>query len=294
MTQVITVEDRELKLTNLDKIYWPELKITKGDMINYYVELSPYLLPHLKNRPFSMKPFPDGIYGDSFYQKEVPKEAPSWYRSTPIPSGRRGMVNWGLINDLPSLVWIANRGCIEMHTWFSRLPNLATPDVAVLDLDPSPESPFTDVIRIALLFKQLLDDLKLHSFPKTSGMSGMHIYIPIKPIYPFSKVRDFLVKLCTVVQQVVPDITTLERTVQKRGRKIYLDAVQNASAKTIPAPYSLRPSPHATVSAPLLWDEVTDSLAPEQFTLFNIGRRLKEKGELFAPLLELQQELPSF
>ncbi|MDW7673104.1 MAG: non-homologous end-joining DNA ligase, partial [Bacillota bacterium] len=251
MINTITIENREVKLTNLEKIYWPELDLVKGDLINYYIEISSYMLPHIINRPFSMKPFPEGIHGQTFYQKEVPKEAPPWLATTPIPSRGRGFVNWGLINDLPSLVWFANRGCIEMHTWFSRLPNLSMPDVAVLDIDPSQGSSFESVVEIAQLFHQLLQELGLTGLPKTSGMSGLHIYIPIKPIYPFTKVREFLLKLCQMVEQVVPAIATLERNVAKRGTKIYLDAVQNASAKTIPAPYSLRPSPEATVSTPL-------------------------------------------
>lgn len=292
MGNSVTIDGHTVMLTNLDKVYWPELNLTKGHMLDYYIKVSPYLLPHLKNRPFSMKPFPEGIHGTTFYQKEVPSNAPSWYQKVAIHSIRNKVVNWGLVNDLASLVWIANRGCIEMHTWFSRTPDMNFPDIAVLDLDPSAESTFLQVVTVANLFKQLLKELNLKSYPKTSGMSGLHIYIPIKPQYSFLTVRQFLLKLCEMVVNAAPELATLERVIAKRGSKIYLDAVQNSRNKTIPAPYSLRPSPEATVSTPLLWEEVNEQLHPSQFNFFNILQRIEEIGELFAPLLTCPQELP--
>ena len=293
MSNLLTIEEKQVKLTNLEKILWPELQLTKADLIQYYIDISPYLLPHLRNRPFSMKPYPDGIYGNTFYQKATPKEAPAWYQTWPIPSSKGKTVHWGLVNDLPSLIWVANRGCLEMHTWFSRAPQLDFPDVAVLDLDPSAQSSFDQVIEIALLFHQLLKEFALISFPKTSGMSGIHIYIPIAPQYTFFQVRQFLLKLCTLVEQVAPEQATLERNVEKRGSRIYLDAVQNATNKTIPAPYSLRPAKEATISTPLDWSEVKKGLSPQDFNYHNIFQRIKEQGDLFAPLLQLAQQLPA-
>lgn len=290
----LTVENRKVKVTNLDKIFWPELGLTKGDLIDYYIRIGPQLLPYIKNRPFSMKPFPDGVEGKSFYQKDCPKEAPDWITTTPIPSERKGVVNWCVINDIPSLIWIANRACIEMHTWFSRLPVLDKPDIAVLDIDPSGNTGFRESVQIAVLFKTLLDELGMTAVPKTSGATGMHIYLPIEPVYSFSEVRTFLLKLCQLVEQAAPHLSTLERNVKKRGDRVYLDAVQNASAKTIPAPYSLRPTPRATVSAPLLWEELSEpDLSPDNFTMQNIFARIDELGDLFETTLSQRQRLPN-
>ncbi|KUO51468.1 MAG: hypothetical protein APF76_13980 [Desulfitibacter sp. BRH_c19] len=290
---MLQIEGKEVKLTNLEKLYWPELNLTKGDMINYYIKMGPYILPHLKNRPFSMKPYPDGIDGKSFYQKQCPKEAPDWLETFPINSSKKGYVDWCLINDLPSLIWIANRACIEMHTWFSRVPNLDKPDIAVLDIDPSGDTGFKESQIIAKLFKIIIDELKLTAIPKTSGATGIHIYIPIEPIYSFTQVREFLLKICRIVEEANPGLATTERNVKKRGSKVYLDAVQNASGKTIPAPYSLRPTPQATVSTPLLWKELEDdNLLPTKFTIENTISRLSQTGDLFRAVLNERQILP--
>lgn len=290
---ILRIEDKEIKITNLEKVLWPGLRITKGDMINYYIKVAPYILPYLQNRPFSMKPYPNGIAGKSFYQKQCPKEAPEWLETIPISSSKKGYVDWCLINNLPSLIWIANRACIEMHTWFSRVPNLDKPDIAVLDIDPSGDTGFKESKIIANLFKIIIDDLKLISVPKTSGATGIHIYIPIKPIYSFSQVREFLLKICRIVEEANPELATIERNVKKRGSKVYLDAVQNGSGKTIPAPYSLRPTPQATVSTPLLWEELADdNLTPTKFTINNIMLRLTNLGDLFQVLLTDGQLLP--
>ncbi len=290
---ILTVNGKELKLTNLEKVFWPELGLTKADLINYYIKIADYLLPYLHNRPFSMKPFPDGIKGKSFYQKQSPKETPPWLATTPIVSEKKGQVDWCLINDLPSLIWIANRACIEMHTWFSKLPHLDKPDVAVFDIDPSGSTGFSEAVEVAKMLKIILDELKLLSFPKTSGATGLHIYVPIETKYTFSQVRTFLLKICRIVEETNPQLATTQRNVKKRGDRVYLDAVQNASGKTIPAPYSLRPTPKATVSAPLLWEEIFDpSLKPEQFNALNIFERLKDMGDLFKDVLSKKQTLP--
>ncbi|MGF7184081.1 bifunctional non-homologous end joining protein LigD [Desulfitispora alkaliphila] len=290
---VLQVEGKNVSVSNLDKLFWSELNLTKGDMIDYYIRISPYLLPYIKGRPFSMKPYPQGISGESFYQKECPREAPPWLSRTPIPSKRKGVVNWCVINDLPSLIWIANRACIEMHTWFSRLPHLDKPPVAVIDLDPSGNTGFRQAAETALLYKPILDQLGLQSFPKTSGATGIHIYIPIAPKYSFDQVRQFLAQLNPLVVEARPDLTTTERRVNQRGDRIYLDTAQNGSNKTIPAPYSLRPTAQATVSTPLTWSEVANpQLMPEDFTFQNIFQRLDELGDLFRPVLELEQKLP--
>ncbi|MEW6623537.1 MAG: non-homologous end-joining DNA ligase [Bacillota bacterium] len=294
MMNNLYIEGKEVKVTNLDKVFWPELGLTKADLIKYYIQVAPILLAHIRGRPFSMKPYPDGISGKSFYQKECPKEAPAWLQTTPIASDRKGVVNWCIINDTPSLIWIVNRACIEMHTWFARLPYLKHPDIAVLDIDPSGNTGFTEAVKVAKLFKALLDELNLHGFPKTSGMSGIHIYIPIKPVYSFSQVREFLLKLCQIIESYESGLATTVRSIKRRGDKVYLDAVQNASGKTIPAPYSLRPSPEATVSTPILWKELEDpALVPTKFTIQTIFPRLEMYGDLFQGVLDKQQKLPA-
>ena len=289
----LKIEGKEIKLTNLDKIFWPDLNITKGEMIDYYINVARYLLPHIKNKPFSMKPYPDGVNGKSFYQKQCPQEAPQWLATAPIYSSKRGYVDWCLINDLPSLIWISNRACIEMHTWFSRVPDLDTPDIAVLDIDPSGSTGFKEAQTVARMFKVLIDEFKLTALPKTSGATGIHIYLPIEPIYSFNQVRDFLLKLCHYVEKANPGLATTERNIKKRGNKVYLDAVQNASGKTIPAVYSLRPTPEATVSTPLLWEELDDeSLLPNRFTIANTLSRISDMGRLFQEVLTKSQRLP--
>lgn len=289
----LSIEGKELVLTNLEKVFWPELNLTKADLINYYIKIANYILPYLKDRPFSMKPFPDGIKGKSFYQKQCPKEAPDWLQTTPIYSKKKGYVDWCLINDLPSLVWIANRACIEMHTWFSKLPDLNKPDMAVLDLDPSGNIGFRETVVVAKIFKIILDELNLFSIPKTSGATGIHIYIPIKQKYKFSEVRYFLLEICKLVEKFKPDLATTERNVKKRGNKVYLDAVQNSSGKTVPAPYSLRPTPEATVSTPIFWEELDKDISPKEFNIFTIFGRLNIHGDLFQEFFTRKQNLPT-
>jgi bifunctional non-homologous end joining protein LigD len=289
---ILTIGGRDVEVSNLDKVLFPEAGITKGDLIEYYIRMSPYILPYLTDRPFTMVPYPHGVTGKSFYQKQRPENAPDWMAGVQVPSEKRGYIDYCLVNDVPSLVFMANKACIEMHAWFSRTPELDNPDVAVFDLDPSGNTGFRDAVAAARMIKVVLDEYGLTAVPKTSGMSGLHIVIPIQPT-PFSEVQEFLKAVCRVVAKADPGRFTTERTVARRGNRVYLDAVQNARGKTIPAPYSVRPSPTATVSAPLTWEEVhDDGLCPEQFTMRNIEGRVKEMGDLFAPVYKLRQALP--
>lgn len=290
---LLNIEEKNLELSNLDKVYYPKINLTKGEVLDYYIKIAPYILPHIKNRPFSMLNFPDGVEGKNFYRKQCPADAPEWLQTIKIPSETKGDINWCMVNDLASLIWMANRSCIEMHTWFSRAEDLKKPDIAVMDLDPSGNAGFKEAVIAAKGYHILLDELKITAFPKTSGATGIHIVIPIEPIYTFEEVRFFLIKLSKIITDTYPQVTTTQRTISKRGDKIYLDAVQNASGKTIPAPYSLRATQDATVSAPLLWKELDENtLSPENFTIYNIFERIQEKGDLVSNIYGLKQRLP--
>ena len=288
----INVNGQSVELSNIDKVLFPKVNIKKGDLIDYYIKYSPYILKWLRDRPFTMVPFPDGIEGKSFYQKRRPDNAPEYLKSVTLPSKRKESLEWCLVNNLPSLIYIVNRACIEMHAWFSRLPELDKPDVAIFDLDPSGNTDYLDAVKAAKLIRIILEEYKLKSFPKTSGATGLHIVIPIEPT-PFDVVQRFLTKVCMMVEKADPEHFTTQRIINKRGDKVYLDAVQNARGKTIPSPYSVRPTPQATVSTPITWEEVESSIDPTSFRIDTIDKRINELGDLFEPVYELHQKLPS-
>ena len=234
--------------------------------------------------------YPDGIYGKTFFQKQRPEDAPEWLQSVEIPSAEKDIC-WCLVNDLPSLIYMANRSCIETHAWFSRFPELDNPDVAIFDLDPSGNTGFPDAAAAALLIKTVLDAYGLMSVPKLSGKTGVHVVLPITPT-PFERVRNFLSAVCRQVEKAQPERFTTERTIVKRGNKVYLDAVQNGRGKTLPSPYSVRATPNANVSAPVTWEELQKGVSPE-FTMRNIEQRVKDIGDLFTPVYTTRQVIPS-
>ena len=278
---------QELKLTNQNKIYFPDDDVSKGDVIDYYQSISKYILPHLKARPQSMNRFPNGIKGLSFYQKDASEETPNWIEIEKVFSESSDKyINYIICNDKETLAYLNNLGCIELNVWTSRLPKADFPDYLVLDLDPSDKNTFEDVIETTLAVKEVLDFAEIKAVPKTSGSSGIHIYIPMGGKYDYDQVKDFGHLLMQMVQQKLPDLTTLERSLQKRDKnKIYLDYLQNRRGQTLASVYSLRPKEGATVSMPLEWDEVKVGLKPTDFTIHNALERLKEKGDLFKPVL---------
>lgn len=291
MNGQVTIASREFALSNLDKVLWPEDGYTKGELINYYVQVAPYLLPHLRGRPLVLTRFPNGIHSKSFYQKNAPDYLPDWIRTFvwySVDSQRD--INFIVAEEPADMAWLANQACIEMHPWLSSVPNVEYPDFVVIDLDPSPGSRYQDVVDIALVVKELLDNLGLRSYPKTSGSEGLHVYIPIVNAYTYEQVRKFAHILASMVTEVLPKIATIERTVKLRGSKVYVDYLQNALGKTLSSVYSVRPRPGAPVSTPLLWEEVT-KVIPSQFTIKTIFPRLQEKGDLFAPVLYDLQSL---
>ena len=291
MKEQVTIASREFALSNLDKVLWPEDGYTKGELINHYVQAAPYLLPHLRGRPLALTRFPDGIRGKSFYQKNAPDYLPEWIRTFSwYSTDSQRYINFIVAEEPAALAWLANQACIEMHPWLSSIPTLDYPDFVVIDLDPSKGSSYQDVISIALLVKELLDNLDLRSYPKTSGSEGLHIYIPIINSYTYEQVRKFAQVVAALVVEVLPQIATIERTVKMRGNKVYVDYLQNALGKTLSSVYSVRPRPGAPVSTPLLWDEITQ-VTPAQFNIKTIFPRLQEKGDLFAPVLYDRQSL---
>lgn len=284
--QELEINQKLLKLTNLDKLFWPADGYTKHDLLQFYIEISPFLLPYLQDRPCNFQRFPDGIEGKRFYQKNLPSFAPDWIKTFPIPSEER-VIDYIVVNNLETLVYLANLACLEIHPWHSRTKNILYPDWGIVDLDPQDGVDFSMVVETARMVKDVLDSLELQGFPKTSGATGMQIYIPLKPRYTYEQVRDIIGYICSLVHEKARQITTMERMIKKRGAKVYLDYLQNLRGKTINAPYTVRPVPGASVSTPLTWDEaLSGRITPREFTIKTIMRRLQTKGDIFAPVLK--------
>ncbi|MHA6697710.1 DNA ligase D [Chryseobacterium sp. A321] len=282
-----TKSKREVKLTNQKKVYFPESGITKGDLIAYYQSVAEYILPHLKHRPQSLNRFPNGIEELNFYHKDAGKEAPTWMDKVSILSESNDKDNLYLIgNTKEDLAYLNNLGCIDLNPWNSTVDHLHTPTWLALDLDPSENNTFEHVIETAMAVKEVLDLSKVKGYAKTSGSSGIHIYLPMEAKYSFEQVKNFAHILMQKVNQLLPELTTLERNLKKRGKeKIYLDYLQNRFGQTLASVYSVRPKPHAPVSMPLNWNEVKSGLSPTDFTIHSALERIKKKGDLFKPVL---------
>jgi bifunctional non-homologous end joining protein LigD len=278
------IEGHLLKFTHLNKIYWPQDGITKRDMFNYYHQVAPFMVPYLKDRPMSLNRFPGGIHGESFYQKNVKDKAPDWATTMPYTNAEGVVKDYLLGQDEATLLWMATLGCIEMNPWFSRVQSPDCPDYCVIDLDPDQQH-FDQVIQAALEVKKVLDAIEVPGYPKTSGSTGMHIYIPLGAKYTYEQSQLFANIIVKLVQQQIPDFTTLERMISNRKGKMYLDFLQNRPGATIAGVYSLRPKPGATVSMPLTWDEVKPGLTMRDFTIHNAMDRIRETGDLFEGVL---------
>lgn len=284
--ETININGHDLKFTNLDKIYWPDEKITKRDMLNYYYNMLPYILPYMKDRPQSLNRHPNGIKGESFYQKNVTGKVADWLTTYHYKSESSGDKNFLVCTEEASLMYIASLGCIEVNPWHSRIQNADNPDWCVIDLDPDDTNPFSQVIEAAHAVKKVLDAINVPSYPKTSGSTGIHIYIPLGAQYSYDQSKLLAELIVNIVYQDISSFTSLERSPLKRKGKIYLDFLQNRSIQTIAAPYSLRPKPGATVSTPLHWNEVKKGLTIKQFNINTIFDRLKDVGDIFKPVLE--------
>lgn len=274
-----------LKPTNLRKVFWPAEGYTKADLIEYYERVAAWMLPYLRDRPLVLTRFPDGIAGKSFYQKDAPEFAPAWVRTERIYSrDTERDIAYLVVDDVEMLRYVANSAAIPIHCWASRVPSLERPDWLVLDLDPK-GAPFTDVVRVALALRRILDDLALPSYVKTSGATGLHILLPLGARYTYEQARTFARLLAVLGVEAEPEISTVARPLRDRGGKVYIDFGQNGHGQTIVAPFSLRPLPGAPASCPLEWREVTPRLDPARFNLKTIAARFEKIADPLAPVL---------
>jgi bifunctional non-homologous end joining protein LigD len=291
---VIRKGRRELRLSNLDKPFWPDEGITKGDLIAYYRDVADALVPHLRERPFTMKRYPDGWQGKHFFQKQAPSHMPEWIRRTPQPAstreGEKKIIEYALVNDELALLWMVNMGCIDMHAWSSRVEKPMRPDWVMFDLDPSEGATFEEVVEVARLVKDTLDLLELESFPKTSGSRGIHILVPIARRHTFGDTRDFASIVAGALARAHPGLVTTEWARAKR-RGVLVDANQNRPGATNAMVYSVRPRAGAAVSTPLRWHEVASGLGPLAFTMDAVLDRVARDGDLYAGVLTGKQSL---
>src|SRR4030095_7146172 len=253
----VEVNGRLVKLTNLDKLFWPKLGITKRDLIQYYINIAPALLPHLKDRAMVMKRYPNGAGADFFFMKRAPSPRPGWIEICSIEHSSGNVIDFPMIQDLASLMWVINLGCIDLSQWYARCDDVDRPDYFHFDLDPGPGAPFEQVLEAALLLKQALDTLKMPSYPKTSGSKGVHVYVPIKRGPTQKDVWTFTKALAMTLAERYPDIMTAQYRVERRPRAgVLVDYNQNAGARTLASVYSVRPTKTASVSTPVTWDEI--------------------------------------
>jgi bifunctional non-homologous end joining protein LigD len=296
MTDRIKKGSRELKLSNLDKVFFPVERITKGDLLEYYRAVAPALVPHLKDRPFTMVRYPDGIEGKKFFQKDAPSHMPEWiprFRtqvSTRESPRQRKWVNFPVVSDELALLWMVNMGCIDMNTWYSRIDRPDRPDWVLFDLDPSADAGFKETVQVALLVKQALDAFGLVGFPKTSSAEGMHVLVPIERRYTYADTRQFAEIVAGAIARTHRGLATTEWTKSKR-RGVLIDSNQNGEGKTIASVYSVRPRPGAPVSTPLRWSEVNEELDPLSFTMPVVLERVRKHGDLFEGMLTTKQRL---
>lgn len=288
---LVCINNHELKLTNLKKVFWIKEGINKGDLLNYYFKIAPYIVPYIKDRPQSLNRFPNGINGESFYQKNMAGKVDNWIKTfRRVSESSKEAKDFMICSDEASLIYMINLGCIELNPWHSRVQKPTFPDWSVIDLDPGNIS-FEKVIETAIVVKNILDSLQVPSFPKTSGSTGMHIYVPLGAKYNYEQSKQFAELVANLAHEELPAFTSLVRNPEKRKDKIYIDYLQNRPIQTICSPYSVRPKPGATVSAPLHWSEVRKGLQMQQFNMHNIFNRVQKEGDLFSGILEKSIDL---
>ncbi len=296
ISEVVSSGKRELRLSNLDKLFWVDEGITKGDLLAYYRAIAPVLVPHLAKRPFTMRRYPDGAGGKAFFQKAAPSHMPDWiprFRalvSTRERSRTKRWIEFPVVDDELALLWMVNMGCIDMNAWYSRVDKPDRPDFVLFDLDPTPEVPWTQTVEVALILKQLLDALGLESFPKTSGGKGFHVLVPLDRRSTYADSREFAEHVAGAIARMHPKLATTEWT-KARRRGVLIDANQNGEGKTIASVYSVRPKPNAPVSTPLRWSEVDEKLDPSAYTMDAVLERVRRHGDLHAGLLTTRQSL---
>ncbi len=284
--KIITIGKIKFKTTNRQKIFFPDEAITKGDVIDYYLKMGQYILPYLKDRPESLLRTPNGINGSNFFHKDAGGDAPAFVKSIELYSeSANKTIDYILCNNQATLTYLNNLGCIEINPWHSTIKSLDKPDYMIIDIDPSEKNTFEHVIEAALVVKEILDKAGAVSVCKTSGASGLHIYVPMSKRYTYEQVKDFAYLICMLASEQLPDTTTLERSLSKRSKsKIYMDYLQNRKGQTIASVYSLRPKQGATVSTPLWWKEVKPGLSPLEFNIKTVPERIIKTGDIFSDI----------
>jgi bifunctional non-homologous end joining protein LigD len=291
------VAGREVPVSRLEKIFYPQTGFTKAQVIDYYIRVSPVLLPHLKNRPLTLKRYPDGVAGGFFYEKRCPPHRPDWIKTAPVWSeGNQAEIHYCLANDLPSIVWAANLGDLELHTFLSKANDVGRPTMLVFDLDPGPPANILHCAEVALLLKERFDALNLRCFPKTSGSKGLQVYVPLNNPVTYEITKPFARELAGQLQTKRPDLIVSRMEKRLRGGKVFVDWSQNDRHKTTICVYSLRAKDQPAVSTPVEWDEVRAALKKKDaalltFTSDQVLKRMEELGDLFAPVLKLKQKL---
>ena len=283
---VVRIDDREVRLTNLRKVFWRGLGLTKGDLLQYYLDVSDALLPHVRDRAMGMKRYPNGAHGDFFFMKQAPSPRPDWIEICPIDHGPEKVINFPMVQDRASLLWVINLGCIDLNQWYGRCDGVSQPDYVHFDLDPGAGASFDQVRESGLVLKDALDALKMPSLVKTTGSKGLHVYVPIVRGPDQKDVWTFAKALAHELASRHPALMTAEYRVAKRPHgRILVDYNQNAWGRTLASIYSVRPRPEATVSTPVSWKEVEQGLRIEDFTVRNVPARLAVVGDLWKPLL---------
>jgi len=282
----VEVNDRVVRLTNLDKLFWPKRGVTKRDLIQYYIDVAPVLLPHLKDRAMVMKRYPNGAAGDFFFMKRAPSPRPSWIEICSIEHSSGNVINFPMIQDLASLMWVINLGCIDLNQWYARCDDVDRPDYLHFDLDPVPGASFEKVIEAALFLRVALDSLKIPSYPKTTGSKGIHVYVPIEYGPTQKQVWTFAKHFAHAVVGEAPKLLTAIYQVSKRPKgRVLVDYNQNAWGRTLASVYSVRPKDRPTVSTPLKWSELERGVALDDFRIDNVPARVRRLGDLYKPLV---------
>ncbi|MGZ7079374.1 MAG: non-homologous end-joining DNA ligase [Thermoanaerobaculia bacterium] len=281
---VLRFGDRDVRLTNLKKIFWKNLKLTKRHLLQYYADISPWLLPHIQDRAMVMKRYPNGAEGDFFYMKRAPEPRPDWIEICAIPHND-GLVNFPMVQDLPSLMWLINLGCIDLNQWYAKCDDWDRPDVLHFDLDPGPGADFNQIREVALRVRDILGALKMPTYAKTTGSKGIHVYIPIVRGPLQKEVWTFAKAIAIELENRHPKIITAEyRKVKRPHGRVLVDYNQNAWGRTLASIYSIRPTPFASVSTPVTWDEVEEGVRIEDFRIDNVVDRVRELGDLWKPV----------
>src|SRR6267378_374929 len=295
---IVEVQGRKLSLTNLDKVLYPATGFTKGQVVDYYVRIAPYLLPHLAGRPLTMKRYPGGVEQEYFFEKNAPLHRPDWVKTAPVWSeSNKRTINFLLANDLPTLVWIANLASIELHPSLSLASDIATPTMIVFDLDPGPPANIVQCAQVGLWVREIFDHFGLQSFPKTSGSKGLQIYVPLNTKTTYEQTKSFAHALARLLEHEHPDLVVSDMKKAVRTNKVFVDWSQNDQHKTTISVYSLRAREHPTVSTPVNWDEVEQALKKKDavrlvFEAKDVLARVEKMGDLFEPVQKLKQKLP--